>query len=62
MRVILEGIGVEAETEDHWIAPSATVIGPVCGRTMSALGKWARTAAIPCANWSIGWRARSQRT
>ncbi len=29
MRVVLDGIGVETENEDYWIAPSATVIGRV---------------------------------
>jgi carbonic anhydrase/acetyltransferase-like protein (isoleucine patch superfamily) len=29
MRVILEGVGVETETANYWIAPSATVIGRV---------------------------------
>jgi carbonic anhydrase/acetyltransferase-like protein (isoleucine patch superfamily) len=29
MRVVLEGVGVETENEEYWIAPSATVIGRV---------------------------------
>jgi carbonic anhydrase/acetyltransferase-like protein (isoleucine patch superfamily) len=29
MRVTLQGVGVETEDENHWIAPNATVIGKV---------------------------------
>ncbi|MCB8883870.1 gamma carbonic anhydrase family protein [Acidisoma cellulosilytica] len=29
MRIVLNGIGVETENEDYWIAPNATVIGRV---------------------------------
>jgi carbonic anhydrase/acetyltransferase-like protein (isoleucine patch superfamily) len=29
MRVVLEGVSVETENEEYWIAPSATVIGRV---------------------------------